>query len=235
MAVRAHALEVSQLSKETLDAICLTSSQLRVCAFDMLQDRPVDPYTPPIRWLRMSYTSTEVWRRVREMVREDEDSIINRWIQTVPNAFNDEAIMVEENCQGLLHLLHRTPDDILNEPWNESIEKSYRFVVCYIGFVSIAIKNNNVGYACRLLCVFPMWTSSNFVQSVESSQPRALVPLAHYFALLTLLRDYWYIGDAGTRELRAIVKAVPPQWRERMKRPLEMSETQSFLLQEHLI
>ena len=39
---------------------------------------------------------------------------------------------------------------------------------------------------------------------VETRGPRSLVILAHYFTLLTLQRDSWYVGDAGFREAGAI-------------------------------
>lgn len=230
MAVRAHHLEVSRVSKENVDLICLTSSQLRLCAFDRLQDRPIKPYTPPLQWLYMCSTSAEIWRRVRQMAQEDKESIIVKWVQSMPNAFDDEPFMADENLRALSHLLYRTPDDILNEPWNEQIEKDYKFVVGYVGCVSVEIEKNNIGYAGRLLCVFPIRAPAKFVKSLESLRPRGLVILAHYFALLTLLSDYWYIGDCGAREVRAIATVLPPQWREHMKRPLELIETRRFVL-----
>lgn len=229
MAIRAHTEEVFRLNKETLEAICLTAPVLHMCAFDMLQHRPLDPYEPPLRWLQVFNTSYEIWRRVRKILQEDKNYFVSEWANTVPHPFNDEAFMTDEYCRALRHLLHRTQDDILNEPWNDAIEKSYQFAVGYMGSILLTLKADRLEKGGLALYGFPIRVPPEFVEALKNSQPRALVVLAHYFALLTALRRYWYIGDTGAREVRAIAKVLPPRWREHMEWPLEMAETQPFI------
>ena len=51
--LRKHSVEVSDLSKANIDVVCMTSSLIRVTAFASLQERNLDPYTPPIQWIQV--------------------------------------------------------------------------------------------------------------------------------------------------------------------------------------
>jgi hypothetical protein len=50
--------------------------------------------------------------------------------------------------------------------------------------------------------------------------------MAHYFALLAMLRGFWWVGDAGPREVRAIVKQLPSEWQGALEWPLEILKDQ---------
>ena len=86
------------------------------------------------------------------------------------------------------------------------------------------IANLPAGLARRLI-VFPMLVDKLFVDFVEEQRPRALVILAHYFALLTMLRGFWWVGDAGPREVLAIVGEVPAEWQHLLSWPLEVMKS----------
>ncbi|KJK86263.1 hypothetical protein H633G_09884 [Metarhizium anisopliae BRIP 53284] len=57
------------------------------------------------------------------------------------------------------------------------------------------------GSVARRLVVFPLLVDARFVDMVDEKRPRALVVMAHYFALLAMLRGFWWVGDAGPREI----------------------------------
>ena len=52
--LRTHSVEVSDLSKANVDVVCMTSSLIRVSAFVSLQERNLEPYTPPTQWIQVS-------------------------------------------------------------------------------------------------------------------------------------------------------------------------------------
>jgi hypothetical protein len=71
----------------------------------------------------------------------------------------------------------------------------------------------------------------SFIDSVEERRPRALVVLAHYFGLLARFRNFWWIGQAGPREVRAIQQIVEDEWQEMMEWPLKAIEEEATLQQ----
>ena len=73
----------------------------------------------------------------------------------------------------------------------------------------------------RRVIGFPMLVHPRFVTLVEEEQPRALVILAHYFALVARLRGLWWMGDSGRREVLGIQSALPEEWQDAMQWPLE--------------
>jgi hypothetical protein len=54
-AIRLHRDDVSNLSKQNVDATMLTSFSLRTVTFAILRLRPMEPYVPLIEWLRMNH------------------------------------------------------------------------------------------------------------------------------------------------------------------------------------
>ena len=69
-----------------------------------------------------------------------------------------------------------------------------------------------------------MMIHKRFVDLVEEQRPRALVILANYFALMAMLRSFWWIGDSGPRELQAIIEVVPEEWQGLLRWPKQVLE-----------
>ncbi|KAI9774139.1 MAG: hypothetical protein M1840_005232 [Geoglossum simile] len=235
LTLREHRSEVARLSKANADAACLTSTFLRICAFAMLQERPLSPYTPPSQWLQMTSGSVNVFRESWAWIVDDEASVARRLIMKrtpmlVP--FN-ETLFQESNRQGLLHLLRRggRANDT-SEPWDTDIEEAYKSTLSYLGGIQIAIAAHeaptDIG---RRIIIFPMMVKKRFIQLIEERQPRALVVLAHFFALLARFSDFWWLGDTGKREIRGIQTVLPGEWQDLMSWPLAAMEEGSLLLQ----
>lgn len=228
LAVRGHSQDIAHACKENADVLCLTSGLLRVCAFAALQERSLSPYAPPMQWLQMTHGTGRVFHAVWQWISDDETSIAMRMLNRSPKLtpFNEE-LWAEDNRQGFQYLLHRSQADTANEPWSSSVQEAYNTTLSYIGSVQIAITAGEAPEdICRRLIVFPLLISKEFINLVEEQQPRALVVLAHYFALLAKFKDdIWYIGDAGQREVRGIHTILPVEWQDRMSKPLQIMES----------
>jgi len=222
LALREHRNDVTQLSKTNVDTICLTSSLLRVGAFVMLQDRPLNPYEPPMQWLNMTSGAVSVFKETWKWIGDDPNSIASRLVKRMPIILDDEAKFGEKNRQGLLHLLR--PSQSL-EHWDADIQDAYESTISYIGGVMIAIAAQEAPVEiCRRLIVFPMLIKRGFIDLVEQQQPRALVILAHYFALCTMFKNIWWISDLGPREVRGIQTVLSDEWQDLMSLPLQTIE-----------
>ncbi|KAH8686440.1 C6 finger domain-containing protein [Ilyonectria robusta] len=227
MTVREHAKEVSQLSKENVDALCLTSSMLRIYYFLTLQERSLQPYRPPTEWMRATGSSSAIFRQAWPMVKDNPDSIAFQMITYTPVIRDVEARTGEENRRGLLHLLRRQESHELAESWDAEVQEAYESTLSYIGGIWIAMNDHEppAGVARRLV-IFPMLVNKRFIDLVEEQRPRALAILAHYFALLAMLRCFWWVGDVGQREVHAIAEVMPVEWQGAMSWPLEILEQQ---------
>ncbi|KAF5011776.1 hypothetical protein FDECE_2143 [Fusarium decemcellulare] len=225
MAIREHHKDVAEMSRENIDYICLTSSMLRLYGYVRLQERSLQPYTPPIDWLRMLGSSTSVFRRAWDIVDKDPESVAFNMIKTVADYLDDNEN--EEFRRDLMHLMSREEPHELEESWDDEIEAGYAGALGLIGGIWKSMqKRDPAGSVGRRVIVFPMLVHKRFADLVVEQRPRALVILAHYFALLSMLRSMWWIGDAGSREVRAIVDAVPPEWQGHLSWPKQILDGQ---------
>lgn len=157
-AIRGHSENISHASRENADASCLTSSFLRVCAFAALQERSLNPYTPPTQWLRMTHGTGRIFHATWHRMSEDETSIAMRVLNRPPilTPFN-EALWAEDDRQDLEQLLQRSREDVANELWNSSIQEAYNSTLSYVSAINIAIAaEEGPGNTCRELIAFLM-------------------------------------------------------------------------------
>ncbi|RDL33019.1 uncharacterized protein BP5553_08458 [Venustampulla echinocandica] len=169
---------------------------------------------------------TTIFKEAWTLASDGEESIAAQWIRGLPIALDTDARLGEDKRRGFLHLLRRKQSDELTEPWDKGIQEAYEHTLSYIGGIWIAVNNHEAtGDICRRLVVFPMLAPPRFLDLVEELRPRALVILMHYFALLSLLRDFWYIGDGGEREVYAIKATLVDEWLDFVSWPLEIMKT----------
>jgi hypothetical protein len=221
MALREHQVDIANLSKANADAVCVTSSLIRNSTMATLANRPLDPYVPPIDWFHMMLGSREVFVAAWPWIEDDESSIARVIAQRKPDMSDTDSLFQESNGESLIHLLQRSPEDEATEPWNDEIQKTYSMVIRYIGGFRIAINaNGTADELTRRAVGFAMSIPMEFISLLENVQPRALVILAHYFALLSKLRNIWWIGETGRREVKAIYSILSVEWQRLMAGPL---------------
>ncbi|KAF5001886.1 hypothetical protein FGRMN_733 [Fusarium graminum] len=226
MAIREHHKDVAEMKSQNIESICLTSSMLRIYGFVRLQGRPQQPYTPPMDWLRITGSSTALFRKSFDLIKDNPKSVVYEMIESASDFLDDRES--EELRQDLKHLMSREKPHELEEHWNSETEAAYAGALSLIGGIRKALDTEcparSVG---RRAVVFPMMVNKRFADMVEELRPRALVILAHYFALLAILNRVWWIGDAGPREVRAIAAILPGEWQGLLHWPMEVLRQQA--------
>lgn len=228
LALQSHHQQVANLDPDNVDFSCLASSLLRVYRYYQLQNRPLETYTPPIEWLRMCNTSNIVFRKAWRFIEERRESVSGRLMLEISQNLEEKDRM--EHSNELIHLLRRQEPHEMEEHWDDKVHNVYKRTLGCLGWLWKHRFDSDPPYGVsRRLFLFPMIVDSEFVTFVEEQRPRALIILAHYFSLLTIIRQVWYIGDAGPREAKAIAAAVPPAWLGMLIQPLEILKDPSLL------
>ena len=87
---------------------------------------------------------------------------------------------------------------------------AYNKTVSYIGIIHLAIKAGEHDMeVCRRLIAFAVLISDKMIELIEEKRPRALVILAHYFAVAASWAKVWWIGDVTRKEVEAIQRWLP--------------------------
>ncbi|KAI0138565.1 C6 finger domain-containing protein [Hypoxylon sp. NC0597] len=222
MAVREHNREISQVSKETADLVSLTSCLMRAIAISQLQNRSRQPYVPPWQWLTLARTSISTFVTAYEQVGPDPKSLAVKLIRETAH-LHDEGKLPGGSFERLQHLMNPPKEPGVTEPWDAEVQDAYGRTLSYIcKALEIIDEEGWSGRLFRMVLIFPMLSEHRYVELVRQESPRALVILAHYFALLVRFHDVWWVGSVGTDEIRAIASALPDEWKHLLSWPLEV-------------
>jgi hypothetical protein len=134
------------------------------------------------------------------------------------------------NRKDLNHLLHRTSEDQISEPWDEEIADAYGETLSFLGGMKSAVEEGELeAHTFRRAITFAMYIHRRFIDLVEEQRPRALVILAHFFALLTKFTHIWWVGDSGKKEILGILTILPKEWMHFMEWPCQVLEDLSLI------
>ena len=139
----------------------------------------------------------------------------------------DYRVARSDNRRRLEHLVRRdiSAGGAATEPWEEETQAAYEATIEYIGHVlDVDERGTQPGDVCRMLVIFPMLAERRFNELVHDTVPRVLVILANSFALYAKYDNCWFIGSAGSNELRALAYDLVGEWRELMDWPVKMIE-----------
>ena len=222
MALKEHTSEVTQLSGTNADMACMTATLLRIYYFTLLSTRPLDPYRPPSEWLGTMSASQAVFKLARPLLEKGPASPVSTLMARAVK-LTSENRADPDNMRHFSYILQRQYPHEVSEAWDEETVQAYEFTLSDIGRLWGAMEGSQFcANLRRRIAIFPVFVPERFVKLVEETRPRALVILAHYFALVAVFRETWWIGDAGVREVLAIESILPDQWRWMMKWPLQM-------------
>ncbi|KAK1244029.1 hypothetical protein MKX08_002167 [Trichoderma sp. CBMAI-0020] len=224
-ALRNHRQALGSMDRRTANGASFTSVILIFDAFAGLRERwiqPIDPnipYKPPTEWLQMCKGARNVAAVGLRMIGEDSDTSFGIMARGA-SAFTDpEVIYSEANRARFAHLLpamaDKSEDDIDN--------KAYSTTVAYIGSVAAAKESGeDTLKVARRVTILPIILHDRFITLIEMRSPRAMVILAHYFALLCHLDGIWWISDYPEKEIEAINDSLSSEWQGMMAWPLRV-------------
>lgn len=233
LALSSHRSAITTLDANSVDAVCFTSVLIAVHAYAELQDRVLgELYEPPMQWLHMSNGVCNIFHIAGRWVTDD--SAINAIVKSAPILSDTDTLFCKRNREGLANLLlpprrvaagqfQGDEEDLEDEETREAYEKT----LSYIGAVQAAIKANEHSMGiCRLLIAFAVLIPKKMIELLEKKKPRALVVLAHYFALASSpaepIDGIWWIGKTAKREVEGIQNYLTEEWQDHMKWPLSL-------------
>lgn len=238
LAFRCHRMELSQVSPENIDIIFTTANTMRLMAFVNLSERSLEPYCPPIEWLRMVKSHCQLYSMAWRLVKNDPSTQTARLARTTPIVWQPHLPIRSNEISRLNHILYAghkgttiDADDDSPDEWDTKTWEAYSLTLKYICDALQSIqRQESFGSIARNLMLFPVVIPDQFISLVDSCKPRALVILAHYFALLALLQRFWYIGDTGAREVEALARFLPQRWQNLMVWPLHIIKIRNNIL-----
>ncbi|KAF4451010.1 C6 finger domain-containing protein [Fusarium austroafricanum] len=209
LAFQHHRRGLSNITSENIDILFLTSQLLRVLAWFVLSERELEPYQPPVEWFHVAKSHCQLWTIAWDMAKSNETALVLHFVRTTPCFWWKTTPKGSDGGWNLDYVLDSQLDDIQGndnpETWGEEALEACKWAINYINNILGAIEEQeSFGLIARSILFFPVLAPDGFIALVGQRKPRPLVILAHYFALLTSLQRFWYIGDTGAREVEAI-------------------------------
>lgn len=236
LALRSHRKAVARFDADSVDAVCFTSVFIVLDAFAALQDRVQgQPYEPSMQWLRMSNGAWNVFNLAWQWIQHDSSAAVTAIVRSAPILSDYDTLFSERNREEFAHLLlplgggtlspdQEGPGDLDDRETRDA----YQRTLSYIGSIRKAIRagEHSLGI-CKWLLAFAVVLPGKMIELLEEKKPRALVVLAHYFALAGPvagdLEVIWWIGAIARREVEGIHKCLPDEWHYLMRWPLAVT------------
>ncbi|KAM0431001.1 hypothetical protein ACHAPT_005635 [Fusarium lateritium] len=224
--VQQHRETLANMTRENSDPACFVSVLLTMDTFANLRFRQLEPYEPPLHWLQMSRGLGGVFGQAMELLKDEPDAKIRPLIDTTHSYVKANVVFCKSNREGLEHLLEFHEGEI----HGQDDVTAYENVVSYIGSVMRALRSReDPKMISRRLTSFSVLVSARFIELLRSQKPRALVLLAHFFALASCIRYTWWVGPSPGREVRAIQAQLGEEWQALMSWPMEQLEKQPYV------
>lgn len=224
-ALRNHRQAIGSMNHRTANGASFTSIILIFDAFASLRERwiqPIDPhipYKPPTEWLQMCRGARNVATVGLRMIGEDSDTSFGIMARGAAAFTDPEVIYSEANRARFAHLLPAIADKSEDDTDN----KAYTTAVAYIGSVAAAKESGEDPLkVARRVTIFPIILHDRFITLIEMLNPRAMVILAHYFALLCHFDGIWWMSNYPEKEIEAINDSLSSEWHGMMEWPLQV-------------
>ena len=221
LGLREQRKAVAELSPQNSDAVCFASLMILESAFVMLNERSHDPYFPPMEWLQMGRGAGSVFSVALGIAKEHKDAKILIVVNAPPKVDDDETLESEELRKPFLNLLKPNLFPGHEEVWGADTIETYSRTLSYLGAIQASHDNNEPVFAVgRWLMAFPLVMPDRFLDFVEEMRPRALIILAHYFAIAVQLDSVWWLGNTALGEVVGIQKYLPRECQKYLREPL---------------
>ncbi|KKP00548.1 hypothetical protein THAR02_07352 [Trichoderma harzianum] len=223
--LRHHRKALGSMDHRTANAAGFTSIILIFDAFASLRERwmqPIHssmPYKPPTAWLQMCRGVRNVVALGLDMMGEDSNSSLSIIAGGASPFVDPDTIYSEASRAKFAHLLPTNTNTLLDDVDYEA----YATAAAYIGSVAAAKEaGEEHPKISRRLAIFPTILHDRFLTLLDMPSPRAMVILAHYFALLYTLDGLWWVGNCPEKEIEAIEANLGSEWLGLMEWPLQI-------------
>lgn len=225
-AIDGHRRGLSALTRENVEAVYITSILVSYHALFTLSDSDEDrtlPTLDPVVWLRLADGTRylcDVWKDfVGDEYLESNGVYFGR-----SRLHEEEALFQREQGKPFEKLVSNFEEYELVSPEDKD---SYQKCTAYLALVYTSITEGSEPAManCRRLAALPSRLPKRFLELLDMHAPRAMVMLAHAFALMKLISDKvpWFAGVAE-RQVPRIQQQLPPSWHELMVWPMKVVE-----------
>ncbi|TQV96674.1 hypothetical protein V2A60_002941 [Cordyceps javanica] len=215
--LREYRSVVGTLTPAVADAASFTSVVLSLDAFASLRDRDLSDYAAPVQWLQLCKGVTQVFRVTLKLLEGDPEANINKIVATSGPFVEPSKIMCEENRNRFPALLVRRTGD------SDEDHAAFLEAASYVGAIQNAVEaGERMDITTRRLIIYPVLFPQRFVELLGEHQPRALVILAHFFAVAVHCQSSPWVGDIPRKEIIALAGFLPPQYQQDLAWPLSM-------------
>lgn len=221
-ALREQRGAVTDLDNSNTDAVAFAALLISVNALAMLQERSLEPYSPPMDWLEVGRGAFTVLPPPEAVA---EGSGLKILMENTASIWQMNPTLDSDMREEFGALLNR--DAPSTDQWDdpETVE-AYETALSYIySFRRTILGGEPADINLRWICMFPFMVTRKFVDFVGEGRPRALVTLAYFFAVVAHTDALQYLGNSGDRttpkrEIYAIRRILPEEWLSLMTWPL---------------
>lgn len=241
---------IATLSSDNTEALAAASIVLRAYLFASLQNRALKPYQPPQEWLHTCRSTARMYKdsvRISEQqssAAEADDRYIVTYHLGRNKTIREEIDRRDHGSESaidvkLLRLIGGIDETEVAE-CNSQPEEFYvgNITELYCMYEPVLRSLHELfsipdtaedvqTQRLRKLIVFPVFIGPGFARLVQDGQPRALVILSHYFAMLSHYSHLWWVGRSGVREVDAVAEILQgTAFADKMEWPLQIISTQ---------
>jgi hypothetical protein len=202
------------VSAENAEALFCTAALI---AFQASASRSVDnlesEYVVPLAWfhsfqgVKTVVMASWQWLRSSERV----SPIINSQPALALNLDANRRLFFAPLLEGLEDQLTTVPQEHVL-----STRQAYEHAVAFLNWAyQKPLRNTILGFAATV--------SRRFVELVAEHDPRALVTIACFFALIKTVDDVWWLKGVAKREVNGIFSLLPEEWWPKMEWPLRIA------------
>lgn len=220
-ALREQRAAIVDLDNCNTDAVAFAALLITMNSLAMLQERSLEPYTPPMEWLEVGRGAFTVLPPPEAV---PEGTGLKILMDTTANIWQAQATFDEEMQREFGAILNRDIPSI--DVWDQETCECYEHTLSYIGsFRRAVLSGEAADINLRWICMFPFMVPRKFIDFVGEGRPRALVTLAYFFAVVGLTDALQYLGNTGDittakREIYAIRGVLSQEWQGLMLWPL---------------
>ncbi|TID17071.1 hypothetical protein E2P81_ATG09626 [Venturia nashicola] len=231
-ALRMLMLQLSRIGPQNADMAFAASVMIQFQVFMSWKDpccQGLTVYKPPIQWLEMCQGVNSILKSALSNVQS---SCMKPLLEASPNTISSAAVgptaptspaspaspsspeLYEEGFQLWGSFLR---EDISDE--GVSLKRSFNLIHnLYLAHIS----GESRSVSRRRLLTFPNALDATFVALLRESDPRAMITLSYYFAIMKLSEDIWWFHGRPEFEINGVWSVLGDDWKMYMAWPREM-------------
>lgn len=217
-ALKQHRQSIRDMKSESAAQTAYTAILLSTDAISDLRNRSLDPYGPPLSWMKMNQGAHTVLLSAIQLGKFE--ICFNSYSKSncTSGNFDMSGLRSEANMQYFPYLLRLFHDTVSDEDW-----QVYTDAVCFIAAADIARESGeHPNVLASRVVFFPAYIKPRFVQLLTMLRPRSLAILAHLIAISSSVKNCWIIERTPVREINAIHEYLGPEWSQYTEWPMNM-------------